>query len=120
MCEFVEPNYFVNLGGAIIERSSESKNYQETLLDACFKVANQCENFIRTCFRTKKMWDVKSLKTFFQISALDTSTPICDRLSQVFNLSLLATCKALQSQYDENEDENLVSLIKVVKTHLYI
>lgn len=46
----------------------------------------------------------------FQISALDTSAPFQDRLSQVFNLSLLATCKALQNQYDDNKDENLVFL----------
>ncbi len=48
-----------------------------------------------------------------QISALDTSAPVPDRLAQVFNLALLATCRAMQNQYDECEDENLVNQIRL-------
>lgn len=50
----------------------------------------------------------------FQISALDTNAPIQDRLCQAFNLSLLATCKAMQNQYDESEDDNLVHLFTLL------
>lgn len=53
-----------------------------------------------------------------QISALDTSTPIPDRLAQVFNLALSATCRALQTKHEEGDDEHLASLVEHVRTSL--
>ena len=43
-----------------------------------------------------------------QISALDASAPVPDRLAQVFNLALSATCRAMQKQTEDGDDEYLV------------